>query len=93
MLRKVAVELGDHRRAQGLQPYPADARNDVVIDVVAVSGERLGVHGCGVRCPLEGGSLARCRCRCRCRAPARAAAAMRPAPHLPAGGPRRHAPR
>ena len=40
--------------------------------------------------PLVGGSLARCLQRGS--APARAAAAVRSAPHLPAGGPRRHAP-
>ena len=49
MFRQLAVELGDHRRAQGLQPHPADAGHDVMINVMAVSGERLGFHGCGVR--------------------------------------------
>jgi len=48
MLGQFAVELGDHRRAKSLKAHPADARHDVVIDVVPVPGEGLGFHGCGV---------------------------------------------
>jgi len=48
MFGQVTVELGDHRRPQGLQPHPADTGHDVMVDVVPVSGERLGFHGCGV---------------------------------------------
>jgi hypothetical protein len=48
VLAQVAVELRYHGRAQGLQPHPPDAGHDVVIDVVAVSGQRFRLHGRGV---------------------------------------------
>jgi hypothetical protein len=48
MLRQIAVHLGDDRRPQGLEPESADLRVDVVLDVMAVSGESLGLDGCCV---------------------------------------------
>ena len=54
VLGQVAVELRDHRRAQGLQPHPSDAGHDVVINVVAVSGESLGLDGRGMRLDPSG---------------------------------------
>jgi len=44
MLGQVSVELGNDGWAEGLQPHPADAGHDVVINVVAVSGESFGLH-------------------------------------------------
>ena len=37
VLGQLPVELGDHGWSQCLQPHPADAGHDVVINIVAVA--------------------------------------------------------
>ena len=48
MVGQVAVQLGGHRRADGLQPHVTNAERNVVINLMAVSAKRLGLQCLGV---------------------------------------------